>query len=651
MTPTITCRSGAAPQCGQQADSRPRVIAADDLSALTAALENVQYDGGTQLGAIGPIPGAEKPDFYLLFTDGISNFGSRGAGPAGCPALHLLGRRGRQPCLSARLADEQRRPLLQPGQLERRRHLRPGGAAGLVVPLGRRSTAGKSTDLYPQRPQPLAGRFTLVGKLTGETATVTADYGIAGGKSDKQTFKVSRSDAASGSLLRRLWAGKKLAELMIHQKRNEHEIAALGKKFGLVTPYTSLLVLDSLEQYVQLRDRPAQVARRDAGGVHAADRHHRAPEAEAEGRQAEPKSSACGRSGSTGGTTSSSIPRISSMRASRRTRERAAACAGTCSDQRRPADNAGPAGGWAASPPRRGSADGCQRHLQPAAAARRRYAGRSWPPAGRRVHRPGGRRAPLAGTVSSAHAYRRHDGDAELEATTQQSWLSTLVGPPRAIGETRRKRRPACAGQPGHRHPAVESRHAVPEGIAGGQGQGRAVGRLHEEPRPVRHFARLLPRLRRLLRRQAMPEMALQVLSNIAELELEDAALLRVLGHRLVQIGAAGPGRADLRAGAGTAARGAAVVPRPGPDAGPAGRRRRSPLRDHRRGVPRRLRPGHGPLGPRRAGPLGRPLPGDRGHRPGGAQRHHSAGEGGRRLGSRRSTRGCSSSWTSTSAS
>ena len=33
------------------------------------------------------------------------------------------------------------------------------------------------------------------------------------------------------------------------------------------------------------------------------------------------------------------------------------------------------------------------------------------------------------------------------------------------------------------------------------------------------------------------PALSLQVLSNIAELELEDAALLRVLGHRLVQVG------------------------------------------------------------------------------------------------------------------
>ena len=72
----------------------------------------------------------------------------------------------------------------------------------------------------------------------------------------KRTFKVSVADAVEGSLLRRLWAQKKLADLMIHQKANEKEIAALGKQFGLVTPYTSLLVLDSLEQYVQYEIAP-----------------------------------------------------------------------------------------------------------------------------------------------------------------------------------------------------------------------------------------------------------------------------------------------------------------------------------------------------------------------------------------------------------
>ena len=45
---------------------------------------------------------------------------------------------------------------------------------------------------------------------------------------------------------------------MIFQKKNEKQIAALGKQFGMVTPFTSLLVLDTLEQYVQYDIAPPQ---------------------------------------------------------------------------------------------------------------------------------------------------------------------------------------------------------------------------------------------------------------------------------------------------------------------------------------------------------------------------------------------------------
>ena len=108
--------------------------------------------------------------------------------------------------------------------------------------------------------------------------------GPRGGQADLQGL--CRADAVEGSLLRRLWAQKKLAHLMIHQKPNEKEIAALGKQFGMVTPYTSLLVLDSLEQYVQYEIAPPKSLAAHARGVHAADRHRGTPEAEAEGRQA-----------------------------------------------------------------------------------------------------------------------------------------------------------------------------------------------------------------------------------------------------------------------------------------------------------------------------------------------------------------------------
>jgi Ca-activated chloride channel homolog len=223
-----------------------------NLSDLAAALEKVQYDGGTQLGAIGPLTGAENPDVYLLFSDGISNFGREepnrldsplyvfsAAGDANHPFLHCLA-------------------MSNGGRYF---NLVNWKDADVIAQVGRPAWSflsasiegGDVKELYPQLPKPLAGRFTLVGKFNGESATVTVNYGnnVPGESPEKRTFKVLRSDAAEGSLLRRLWAQKKLAELMIYQKRNEKQIAALGKQFGLVTPYTSLLVLDSLEQYVQ----------------------------------------------------------------------------------------------------------------------------------------------------------------------------------------------------------------------------------------------------------------------------------------------------------------------------------------------------------------------------------------------------------------
>jgi tetratricopeptide (TPR) repeat protein len=239
----------------RNAASKPQRIERADIAALTAALQKVQYDGGTQLGAIGPIAGAEKPDLYLLFTDGISNFGSEEPARLDAP-LYIFS--------DTATANHTLLHGLATSNGGRYFNLANCKDAEVLAGIGRPAPSYLAAavegvdakDLYPQQPQPLAGRFTLVGKLSGETAAVNLSYGIPGGTPDKRTIKVSPADAVEGTLLRRLWAQKKLANLMIHQKANEKEIAALGKQYGLVTPYTSLLVLDSLEQYVQYEIAP-----------------------------------------------------------------------------------------------------------------------------------------------------------------------------------------------------------------------------------------------------------------------------------------------------------------------------------------------------------------------------------------------------------
>jgi len=60
----------------RNAAGRPErfVIRNGGVDGLVARLKAVRYDGGTQLGSLSA-PVSEPPDFYLLFTDGISNFG------------------------------------------------------------------------------------------------------------------------------------------------------------------------------------------------------------------------------------------------------------------------------------------------------------------------------------------------------------------------------------------------------------------------------------------------------------------------------------------------------------------------------------------------------------------------------------------------
>jgi hypothetical protein len=218
--------------------------------AIAAALQGVVYDGGTQLGAVAPPSGAEKPDLYFLFTDGCSTFGKSEPAQLDAP-LEVFS-----------TSTDARHAWLQRLAAENGGHyfdLSQETDADVLASLNRPPWAflsatvngDEAKDLYPRLPYPSADRLILVGKLAAGDAKVTLRYGVKGGESREQSFQISAANADEGSLLRSLWAQKQLADLMVDAERNKDEILALGEEFGLVTPFTSLLVLDSLAQYIQ----------------------------------------------------------------------------------------------------------------------------------------------------------------------------------------------------------------------------------------------------------------------------------------------------------------------------------------------------------------------------------------------------------------
>ncbi|NQT36653.1 MAG: DUF2135 domain-containing protein [Planctomycetes bacterium] len=226
------------------------VLKQSNPAKLIARLKNVQYDGGTQIGSLTPPPNAPAPDFHMLFTDGISNFGREKPSRLEAPVYIFSADAAANHAFLHSLA------MVTGGRYFNLKRLTD---ADVLSGIGRsafsflKADAGQNeaTELFPKSAQPVAGRFALVGKLNGPHATVTLRYGMKKGVSQTRTYPISRDTAAEGSLLRRLWAQKKLAELMIFQKRNEKPIVALGQEHGLVTPFTSLIVLDSLEQYLE----------------------------------------------------------------------------------------------------------------------------------------------------------------------------------------------------------------------------------------------------------------------------------------------------------------------------------------------------------------------------------------------------------------
>ncbi len=226
------------------------VLKQSNPAKLIARLKEVQYDGGTQIGSLTPAPNAQSPDFHMLFTDGISNFGREK--PAGLEApVYIFSADA-----AANHAFLHSLAMVTGGRYFNLKRL---ADADVLSGIGRSSFSflkaeadqSEAVELFPKSAQPVAGRFGLVGKLTGPRATVTVRYGMKKGTPQSRTFTISRETAVEGSLLRRLWAQKKLTELMIFQKRNEKPIVTLGKEHGLVTPFTSLIVLDSLEQYLE----------------------------------------------------------------------------------------------------------------------------------------------------------------------------------------------------------------------------------------------------------------------------------------------------------------------------------------------------------------------------------------------------------------
>ncbi|WP_287280595.1 VIT domain-containing protein [Treponema sp.] len=106
-------------------------------------------------------------------------------------------------------------------------------------------------EIFPSEKSIVDENFSVAGILKKKEADVTLYFGHGTKIENSFTVKISAPDTIQTKNIARQWAIKKINFLNEDYKKNKQQIIETAKKFGIVTDDTSLIVLDTAEDYVR----------------------------------------------------------------------------------------------------------------------------------------------------------------------------------------------------------------------------------------------------------------------------------------------------------------------------------------------------------------------------------------------------------------
>ncbi|NZA27157.1 DUF2135 domain-containing protein [Luteimonas sp. SJ-92] len=226
-------------------DAERFTVVGGDWQALRRALETTIYDGATNPGGWTPDPAVGE---YLLFGDGLFNYGQQPF-PALGASQRLFAIRAGSAGDSARLAALAAANRGSAIALDDSGDLAAAKAALLQESPRLVSLRGiGAADLVAESHLAQDGFIRIAGRLTEPAARLHLRV-ARGGRVEPVEIRIG--EAPHGGLAAMQWARFTLAALRVDPEGNRAAIAGLGSRFGVVTPQTSLLVLEEVADYVR----------------------------------------------------------------------------------------------------------------------------------------------------------------------------------------------------------------------------------------------------------------------------------------------------------------------------------------------------------------------------------------------------------------
>ena len=122
-------------------------------------------------------------------------------------------------------------------------------------------------DIYPSHAMTLSAntkQFLLMGKIPSSTSAKVAMNFLIANQMHRKELLIDRpnSSAENYGLLRRLYAREMLKELIPFPERNKQRILQIGMKYSIVSDFTSIMVLETLQQHIEHHISPHKSRRK-----------------------------------------------------------------------------------------------------------------------------------------------------------------------------------------------------------------------------------------------------------------------------------------------------------------------------------------------------------------------------------------------------
>lgn len=222
------------------------IIQNGNWNILREYLENLTYDGATDFSILSKIDLQDSECF--LFSDGLTNLSSKNE-ISNKNIIHVISSNQQSEFKYARnIAD---------------------ASGGHFVNLTNQSVLNAYESLlkepfrfikadynsenisetFPSISTPVNGIFNFSGKFNGAYAKLTLHFGYGQEITESVNLTLTNNHNVSNRSLEKMWARSKLEE-MEKLQLDEKVLQQHAKKYSIVSPYTSLIVLDRLEDYV-----------------------------------------------------------------------------------------------------------------------------------------------------------------------------------------------------------------------------------------------------------------------------------------------------------------------------------------------------------------------------------------------------------------